>query len=339
MPSVSTRSFTLRRMGIDGFLLAIIAVIVLAYFFPQPGIATKPFSLEKTGAYGMSLIFFFYGLKLNMERFAAALKNWRVHTVIQLTTFIIFPLIALLIEPLLGSEHELLWLSIFYLCVLPSTVSSSVVMVSIAGGNIPSAIFNASISTLAGVFITPLWMMPYLKSGNSDFNSADIIFKLVLQVLVPVVLGLLLHKYWGNYAEKYKRQLRYFDQSIIVLIIYTSFCHSFYNHAFDGFSIALLLELLAGLTTLFFIVFFLIRSVSRSLQFNHKDTITVLFCGSKKSLVHGTVMSKVLFPASATVSVILLPLMLYHALQLIFAGIIAQRMAGNNTEKGVENVA
>lgn len=338
MPSVSKRSFTLQGMGIDGFLLAIISVIVLAYFFPQPGIATKPVSLEKIGAYGMSLIFFFYGLKLNMERLAAALKNWRVHTVIQLTTFIIFPLIALLINPLFGSDHELLWLGIFYLCVLPSTVSSSVVMVSIAGGNIPSAIFNASISTLAGVFITPLWMMPYLKSGNSDFNAADIIFKLVLQVLVPVVLGLLLHKYWGKYAEKYKKQLRYFDQSIIVLIIYTSFCHSFYNHAFDGFSIVLLMELLAGLTVLFFIVFFLVRSISKSLRFNNKDTITVLFCGSKKSLVHGTVMSKVLFPASAMVSVVLLPLMLYHALQLIFASIIAQRIASNNMEKEVENV-
>lgn len=328
--SASKRRITLKTMGIDGFLMAIISVIIAAYFFPQPGIATKPVSLEKIGAYGMSLIFFFYGLKLNMQRIVAALRNWRVHIVIQLTTFIIFPLIAILVKPLFPEQHFILWLGIFYLCVLPSTVSSSVVMVSIADGNIPSAIFNASISTLLGVFITPLWMMPYLTSGNNDFSAADIIFKLMLQVLVPVMLGLLLNKYWAVYAEKYKKQLRYFDQSIIVLIIYTSFCHSFYNHAFSGFSISLLIELLIGLTAFFFIMFFLVRVISRSLRFNNKDTITVLFCGSKKSLVHGTVMSKVLFPASASVSVILLPLMLYHALQLIFASIIAQKIARNN---------
>lgn len=334
MQSAPKRRITLKTVGIDGFLMAVISAIIIAYFFPQPGIATKPVSLEKTGTYGMSLIFFFYGLKLNMQRLAEALANWQMHLIIQLTTFLIFPLVALSIKSFFSDGQDLLWVGIFYLCVLPSTVSSSVVMVSIAGGNIPSAIFNASISTLLGVFITPVWMMPYLTSNNNnDFSAADIILKLVLQVLTPVMLGLLLHKYWGKYAEKYKQQLRYFDQSIIVLIIYTSFCHSFYNHAFSGFGIMRLIELLAGLIILFFAIFFLVRLISKGLRFRPGDTITVLFCGSKKSLVHGTVMSKVLFPASASVSVILLPLMLYHALQLIFASIIAQRMSRNNLEQ------
>ncbi|MFT3701853.1 MAG: bile acid:sodium symporter family protein [Agriterribacter sp.] len=275
--------------------------------------------------YGTSFIFFFYGVRLNMQKLWHALSNWRMHMLVQSTTFVLFPLVALLLLPFFPEPHHTLWLGIFYLCALPSTVSSSVVMVSIAGGNIPAAIFNASISTMIGVFLTPLWMIPFIQSTNSSVHSADIILKLILQVMVPVVAGLLLHKRLGAFAEKYKKQLRYFDQGVILLIIYSAFCHSFYTHAFDGYSILSLLYICIGSGALFFLVFFIVKSISRLLKFNREDSITVLFCGSKKSLVHGTVMSKVLFPASPAVSIILLPIMIYHALQLIFVSILAQQ--------------
>lgn len=332
----STRSIqhTLSRMGIDGFLVAIIIMILLAYFFPGPGIMEKPVSLEDIAGYGLSLIFFFYGLRLSVQKLRTELVNWRMHVIVQCTTFILFPLLALLISPLFNSNNQLLWLSIFYLCALPSTVSSSVVMVSIAGGNMPAAIFNASVSTLAGIFITPLWVIPFLNTGAVHISSRDIILKLTLQVLVPVVIGVLLNRFGGVFAERNKKKLRLFDQSVILLIIYTAFCHSFYSHAFNGYGITKIILLSAGMSISFFLVFFFIKMICRFLKFNRADTITVLFCGSKKSLVHGTVMSKVLFPGAAAVSIILLPLMLYHALQLIFASVIAQKMAkaGKNKE-------
>ena len=318
-------------MGIDGFQVAIITAIVVAYFMPGPGIAQGPASLETLASYGLSLIFFFYGLKLSLRKLRTELVNWRMHIIVHLSTFLLFPMLGLLVKPFFGNDHYIFWLGIFYLCALPSTVSSSVVMVSIAGGNIPAAIFNASLSTLAGIFITPLWMLPVLEAGGESLHPGDIMLKLVLQVLLPVILGLLLNQPLGWFAEKYKIQLRYFDQSIIVLIIYTAFCHAFFEKAFAGFELSTLLLMGLGMSALFFLVFILIRKLCGALKFNRRDTITVLFCGSKKSLVHGTVMSKVLFPSSVAVSVILLPLMMYHALQLIFVSIIAQKMA--NPEK------
>jgi len=200
-------------------------------------------------------------------------------------------------------------------------------MVSIAKGNIPAAIFNASISSLIGVVVTPLWVGLFIASATGDFDVTQIVIKLILQVLLPVIIGISLNSRFGAIAEKYKKLLKYFDQAVILTIIYTSFCKSFSEHLFEGFSALELAGLAAGMMALFFAVFFCVGLLSRLLGFSDEDRITVLFCGSKKSLVHGTVMSKVLFQHSTITGIVLLPLMLYHALQLIAASIIAQGMA------------
>lgn len=316
----------LSRFGIDGFLLAIIAVVILASVFPGPGIVKEPVSLEEIANYGVSIIFLFYGLRLSPEKMKAGLGNWKMHVVIQLTTFVLFPLLILLIKPLFHDSIFPLWLGIFFLAALPSTVSSSVVMVSIAKGNIPAAIFNASLSSMLGIFITPLWTGLFIAADTGGFDASSILLKLCLQVLLPVAVGIILHRYLGRFAEKNNKTLKLFDQSIILLIIYTSFCKSFAEHLFDGLGITRILLLAAGMIVLFFLVFGLMNIISRLLHFSRNDRVTVVFCGSKKSLVHGTVMSKVLFPQSTLSGIIILPLMLYHALQLIAASIIAQKM-------------
>lgn len=318
----------LRKAGFDGFLLMIGTMILLAYFLPRPGMIKEPFSLEDIANVGVSFIFFFYGLKLSVAKLKAGLANWKMHLVVQLTTFLLFPLIVLVFRPLFfNTGFELLWLGVFFLAALPSTVSSSVVMVSIAKGNIPAAIFNASISSLIGVVVTPLWVGLFIASATGNFDISDIVIKLILQVLLPVIIGISLNSRFGSIAEKYKKQLKYFDQAVILTIIYTSFCKSFSEHLFEGFTALELAGLATGMMVLFFVVFFCVGLVCRLLGFSEEDRITVLFCGSKKSLVHGTVMSKVLFQHSTITGIVLLPLMLYHALQLIAASIIAQRMA------------
>ncbi|MBW7468799.1 bile acid:sodium symporter [Pontibacter aydingkolensis] len=324
------------RFGLDWFLLALILVIVLAYLWPQLGVDREPVSLGDLAAYGVSVIFFFYGLRLSPEKLRIGLSSWRLHIVVQLCTFILFPLLVLPFHTLFeGSRNELLWLGTFYLAALPSTVSSSVVMVSIAGGNIPAAIFNASISSLIGIFITPLWMGLFLQASTESFDIWSIMGKLVLQVLLPVILGVVLHRFWGNFAENNKSKMRLFDQVIILLIVYTSFCESFARDMFSGYSISTLLILGVTMLALFFLVYGLIYFLSKLLGFNRDDSVTAIFCGSKKSLVHGTVMSKVLFPDANVVGIILLPIMIYHALQLLAASIISQQMARKDEEKSV----
>ncbi|MGV3640447.1 MAG: bile acid:sodium symporter family protein [Adhaeribacter sp.] len=330
--SSSTALQAIRRraavFGLDGFLLSLLLLILLAWLWPGIGRSGGPLPLEEVTTYGVALIFFFYGLKLSPEKLKSGLSQWRLHLAIQLTTFLLFPLLVLLAWWLWGSAaQESLWLGAFYLAALPSTVSSSVVMVSIAGGNLPAAIFNASISSLLGVFLTPLWMGLFLQSQSGDFDFWSVLAKLVLQVVVPALLGLLLHKRLGGLADRYRRELKYFDQVIILLIVYAAFCDSFARQLFRGLSGTDLLVLGLLMTGLFFLVFGLVSLMSKTLGLSRENKITALFCGSKKSLVQGTVMSRVLFPDANTVGLVLLPLMLYHALQLIYASMLAQAMA------------
>lgn len=324
---------TFKKSGIGGFLMAIVVVILLAWVNPSWGVYDGNLSLNNLTSYGVSIIFFFYGLTLSFQKLKSGLADWRMHIIVQLATFLLFPLLIIIIKPFFSNDTQLLWLSVFYLAALPSTVSSSVVMVSVAEGNIPAAIFNASISSLLGIFITPLWMGLFLESANGEFDLRNIIFKLILQVLMPVLFGMLLHSRFGSFAEKNRSRLKLFDQSVILLIIYVSFSQSFYNHVFDSLSIRELLLIGIAMIALFFTVFGLIHIVCRWFNLTRENRITVLFCGSKKSLVHGTVMSKVLFAQSASTGMILLPLMLYHALQLVLASIIAQRMASNSKKE------
>ena len=322
------------NFGFDGFLLMLAAMIVLAYYFPSVGVREQPVSLEEITNYGLTLIFFFYGLRLSFKKLGSGLYNWQMHLVIQLTTFLFFPLAVLSFRHFfVGTNTEMLWLGTFFLASLPSTVSSSVVMVSIAGGNLPAAIFNATVSSILGIFITPLWMSLFLAGDTKDFDARAILLKLMIEVLLPFAIGIALNRFFGDFAEKHRKKLRYFDQTVILLIVYTAFCHSFTLHVFAGYNLSDILTLIAAMAGLFFASYLFIYVISRLFGFSLEDTVTVLFCGSKKSLVHGTLMSKVLFPDASIAGVILLPIMIYHALQLIIASIIARRVA---SRKGIE---
>jgi sodium/bile acid cotransporter 7 len=326
---------TAKKAGLDGFMLALLSMIFLAWLWPYPGMKESPIPLSTISTYAVSIIFFFYGLRLSPDKLREGLTNWRLHVMVHLSTFVLFPLVALAFRPLFVTEESrTLWLGIFFLTALPSTVSSSVVMVSIAKGNIPAAIFNASISSLIGVFLTPLWMGVVMDTGPGHFDLLSVVGKLALQVLLPVFAGISLNKRWGSFAEKYKKYIRYFDQFSILLIVYTSFCESFGEHLFSSLGLKEIVFLGMGMLALFFAIYFLLTFISNLLKFNREDKVTAVFCGSKKSLVQGAVMSKVLFNGPQA-GIMLLPIMIYHALQLIVASIIAQKMAAEVSEEEI----
>lgn len=321
------------KIKIDRFVLSIIITIVVAYFFPQWGSKKSPIPLDTIGEIGVSLIFFFYGLKLSPEKIKSGLKNYKLHVVIQLSTFLLFPILVLSayglskIAALPIAEQQTLWLALLFLAALPSTVSSSVVMVSIAKGNIPAAIFNASISGLIGIVITPLWMGVLLQNASAaGFDLTDIYLKLLLGILLPVVLGLLLQSWGGKYAKEYNEYLTLFDKSVILLIIYKSFSESFEQHIFQTVHWTDLAVISGAVLGLFYGVYFLIGKITNLLNFSIEDRITAQFCGTKKSLVHGTVFSKILFAGWPSVGIILLPLMLFHAFQLLIISAIAAKL-------------
>jgi solute carrier family 10 (sodium/bile acid cotransporter), member 7 len=328
---------TLSKVGLNAFFFLMIGAIVLAWLNPSLGMAESALHLPAIAGYGVSVIFFFYGAKLSPESLISGLNKWRLHLMVQLSTFVLFPVTIIVLRMIFKDYFSTnIGLGIFYLAALPSTVSSSVVMISIARGNIAAAIFNASISSILGIFITPLWMSRILGKSQAGFDMGHTIFQLCLQVLLPVILGLFLHHKLGEWVTRNKKTLAKFDQLIILLIVYTSFCESFSGNMFNNFAISEILFLGAMMLTLFLVVFALMYQLSVWMRFKREDRITVIFCGSKKSLMQGAVMGKVLFPDQAILGVVLLPLMLYHALQLMVGSTIANVMGKEETLRGSE---
>lgn len=313
-------------MKFDLFIIYLFVSILLAYFFPELAIYKNGAFLSYVTTIGISLIFFFYGLKLSVNEIKDGLKNWRLHLVVQSATFLLFPLLVLLFRPLVGDFiEENVWISFFFLATLPSTVSSSVVMVSLAKGNMPAAIFNASISGLIGVLITPLWMSLFLEFKTENI-FLDIYGGLILEIILPVILGLILQRYWGEWAKRHSKKLSNFDKSVILLIVYSSFADSFVDGVFSTISTSYLMGICTASVVLFSVIYLFLYFISKYLfRFTQPDQITALFCGSKKSLTHGSVFGKLLFVNNPYAGLYFLPLMIYHAFQIFIITIIAQQ--------------
>ncbi|MEI7731295.1 MAG: bile acid:sodium symporter family protein [Verrucomicrobiota bacterium] len=318
----------LKRIGLDGFVLALIGVIALAWAFPGLAAKDSPVPLSFLTDLGITSIFFFYGIKLSPEKMRAGFANWRLHLVVHSATFILFPLLVLAAIVLLRGKVDHAWLlGVFYVAALPSTVSSSVVMVSIAKGNVAGAIFDASLSSILGVFLTPIWMSVFLAGSQADFDLWHTIQKIMIQVLAPIIIGQIFHRRLVHWAERHKNGMQRTDQSIVLLIVYSSFARAFLEGVFKHHGLFAVLILMVAMLILFGVVFAIINLICRLLHFSREDRIAALFCGSKKSLVAGAPMAKILFPDPAVQSLAMLPLVIYHSLQLIAGSIIARRFS------------
>ncbi|MBK8621370.1 MAG: bile acid:sodium symporter [Saprospiraceae bacterium] len=309
---------------IDPFVVLLLVTVVVAYFFPSWGKKDSDIPLDNISSAGIALIFFFYGLKLSPQKLRDGLKNIKLHVLVQTSTFVLFPLLVLpFYWTTTAEQNQMIWLAFFFLAALPSTVSSSVVMVSMAGGNVPAAIFNASISGLIGILVTPFLMSFFIVNTTGDFDLSVVYIKLLTEIILPVFAGLLLQPYLGQFTARYAKILTQFDRAVILLIIYKSFVRSFEENVFSTVAtkdLGLIFLLTCGL---FVLVYFLTGKMSRYQHFSREDRITAQYCGTKKSLVHGTVFSKILFPAAYPMGIILLPLMIYHALQILVISVLA----------------
>jgi solute carrier family 10 (sodium/bile acid cotransporter), member 7 len=315
---------------IDKFVLAIIAGVALARIFPHAARGDGSIILEYISIAGIFLIFFVYGLRLSPEKIMLGMRNWKLHIVVQITTFLFFPLIVLIFYPFIQTrEHEILWLGLFFMAAVPSTVASSVIMVSIGRGNIPAAIFNSSISGIIGIVATPLLMGHFMQQTDAGFDFTAIYLRLFIGIILPVIAGLLMRRRWHPWVQKHIRELSMFDKAVILLIVYKSFARSFNDEAFAAVQITDLVLLGLIVIFLFFLAYGVVYGMSEILKFNREDRITALFCGIQKSLVHGTVFSSVLFAGFQATGLILLPLMFYHAFQIFTLSIIAARYGRN----------
>lgn len=313
----------------NAFLWLLVLMVLLGKIIPYRESYNTYFNLGTFIDWGIVIIFLLYGLKLNIREVINDIKNWKLHLLVQLATFVLFPLLVIAFYPLAkDTTFYLLWFSIYFLACLPSTVSSSVVMVSIAKGNVPSAIFNASISGLIGIFATPMLMHPFMdNSSNATVDQASIIQQLLLKVLLPIVLGLLLNPLCRKFITRYGKLIGKFDRLIILLIVYESFSTAFVNQVFSSVPAVTFLIIAGASVGLFFIVYHVLGWAGKRLGFNREDTITTTFCGSKKSLVHGSLFMMVLGIPDDNKVMFLLPIMLYHSFQLFYVSWLANKLS------------
>ncbi|MBV7535806.1 bile acid:sodium symporter [Duganella sp. sic0402] len=309
----------------DNFTLAMIATVIAASLFPCHGQGAVIFNNVTHVA--VSLLFFLHGAKLSREAVIAGVTHWRLHLLVMLCTFALFPLLGLLLKPVLTPlVTPDLYLGILFLCMLPSTVQSSIAFTAAARGNVPAAICSASASNLFGIFITPVLvglLTSAQMSGGSPLESAG---QIALQLLLPFIAGQVARRWIGAWVEKHKPLTRMVDQGSILLVVYTAFSEAVGEGLWHQVSWATLAGLMLINVLLLGLVMAISAQAARRLGFNREDRIAIVFCGSKKSLASGVPMAKVLF-AGGALGAVVLPLMLFHQLQLMVCAVLAQRYA------------
>ena len=319
---------SLKSLPIDGFLLSLIAAVVLAALWPTPGISGGFLHVDWVSSYGIAVVFLLYGLTLSPEKMWAGMVHWRLHVAVQLGTFVLFPAVILAIGPLVESHlPTATWTGFFYLAVLPSTVSSSVAMTSLARGNVPAAIFNASLSSIIGVFITPLMMAWYIHSSGGTMPLGHVLEKVMLLVLLPIVIGQLCHRPLLAWTGRHLKRIKLVDRAVIIVIVYNSFCDSIAAGVWSTRDIGLLAGIAIGSIALFFLIYGLMHIPCAVLRFNREDRVACLFCASKKSLATGVPLARIIFGASPALGQIIVPLILFHFFQLVIVSVIAARFA------------
>jgi sodium/bile acid cotransporter 7 len=315
----------MRRLLPDLFTTMLVGAVILASLLPATGDAAEWLSLLATFAIG--LLFFLHGARLSTDVVVAGFLHWRLQLFILVMTFVIFPLIGLAVgflSPWLIPAP--LYFGILYLCVLPSTVQSSIAFTSIAGGNVPAAICAASASNIVGMLLTPLLVAGLFSAGGHIGFSTDMVLKIMYQLLLPFLAGQLLQPFIGNWVRARKKLLTPFDRGSILLVVYLAFSDAVVEGIWNTVELSDLLILVVADAGILAVVILLTTLGGKLMGFNRADRITAIFCGSKKSLASGVPMAGVIF-AGQSIGAIVLPLMLFHQIQLIVCAWIARALA------------
>lgn len=314
----------------NGFLLALIGAVILAFVFPQGGARGGLIDPDYVNNGGIALILFLQGLALAFEKIRSGAGNWRLHLIIQGFTFVIFPLVGLALDWIVPgiwkSEPQAIRDGFLFLCVLPSTISTSVVLTAVARGNTPGALFNAAFSNILGVIATPFLVHLLMKgTGQASSDFGPLLLKIMMLTLLPFGIGMLVRPLVKDWADRSKQWFTRISNAVIVFIVYSAFCDSVQEDVWHrhGATVTLLTVLVVVL--LFTGISYLVYGTCLLLKLSREDRIAAYFCSVKKTLAMGVPLAALIFGHTAELSLILLPVMLYHPLQLFVNGVLASR--------------
>lgn len=311
----------LPRPKIDPLIALILCAVIVTIVLPARGEFAEGFSVATKIA--IAFLFFLYGARLSPQEALSGLKNWRLHSVVLSFTYLVFPLVGVLLFPLRHIIGNGLYLGLLYMSLVPSTVQSSVAFTSIARGNVPGAIVSASASNLLGIVVTPILVMLLMGSGGVKI-SGNVFLDIAIQLLLPFIVGQLTRRFTRDFAKN--RLTKQADRLSIAMVVYSAFSEGVMDGVWTRVSWWQLLLLLGLSVVLVEFMLWLTDRVGKRLSFNHEDRIAIQSCGTKKSLATGLPMAAVIF-GGAGVGLLILPLMIFHQVQLMICAVRAARYA------------
>jgi sodium/bile acid cotransporter 7 len=317
----------------NGFILGLFAVVLLAFLFPDPAARNGWLHPDLVQNIGIALILFLQGVSMPLEKVRKGAGNWKLHVIIQSFTFLIFPLVGLgfsfVLQALWPSEPPAVRQGFLYLCVLPSTVSTSVVLTSVARGNTAAAILSAAFSNIAGVILTPLLVNLLMnvtgKTGSSSLSH--LLLAITMLTLLPFAAGVGLRSFIRHWVDANKKWVNRISNAVILFFVYSAFCDSVKEKIWHQYGLLLTAQILLCVAILFGTVSLLIYMATHLVQLNREDAIACYFCSVKKTLAMGVPLAVLIFGSRPDLSLILLPLMFYHPFQLFTNGILANHWA------------
>lgn len=312
----------LKLLALDRFTILLVAMVLLASFLPISGQAAAIFGKVTTIA--IAVLFFLHGAKLSREAVIEGILHWKLHALVFAMTFIVFPVLGLMVkpvlEPLLG--QQLYW-GFLFMCFLPSTVQSSIAFTSVAKGNVAAAVCSASFSNLIGMFITPILVSLFIfGQSKHNYDPTSSIIEITLLLLVPFILGQVLRPYVFPLMQKMPKIVKVFDQGSILMVVYGAFSGAVVAGLWHQVSLTTLIYLVLACSVLLTAIMLLALYIPKWLGFSQADQISIFFCGSKKTLASGVPMAQILF-IGQPLGMIVLPIMIFHQIQLMVCGVIA----------------
>ncbi|GAB2700548.1 bile acid:sodium symporter family protein [Kitasatospora kifunensis] len=320
-PNRSLRSPRLRRLRVDPFIASLLGTVAFAAVLPARGAAAPAVSDAAVGA--VAVLFFLYGARLSAREALDGLKRWRLHGIVLAVTFGLFPLLGIAARVLVpGLLSPQLYQGLLFLTLLPSTVQSSIAFTSIARGNTAAAVCSATFSTLFGIVLTPL-LAAFLLHTKGGISPGSVL-EIAEQLLLPFAAGQLLRRWIAAWMARHRSVLGLVDRGSILLVVYSAFSAAVVGGVWGALSLPRLGALFVVEAVLLALVLTTTLLAGRRLGFDRGDMIAIVFCGSKKSLASGVPMASVLFPGAAA-GLMVLPLMLFHQLQLMVCAVLARR--------------
>lgn len=314
-------------VGRNWFLVGLAAAVGTAFLFPAAGADGGALHADVSTKVAVSVIFVLQGLILPLEAVHAGLMRWKLHVMVQSWIFVVIPFLAIALEIVFGryfpSEFRIGFL---FLAVLPTTISSAVVLTSLAGGNAAGALVNTTLSNLAGVVVTPLWLGILLQAKGEALPLKPLVTAIALMILLPFVLGQCIRPFVTALINRHVHRLRDAGSVLILFIVYAAFCDSVQSSLWSAYDWRLVVSAAAAVAMLFGGALVAATAGARLFGLEGGDRVAALMCAPQKTLAAGVPMAKLVFAASPALGLILLPVMLYHPLQLFAGGVLVNRM-------------